>query len=759
MIKKYLYSILLAALPLLLGSCRDDIFDLWGNGNGELPVEFDFMVEGGTRGISGPKSSFASKDVIHITGTFYFEDGSSETRYGAMQFDGKRWNALANSQLTWPNTSTGGEFEAYFISGSTGVITSGSTGTTLLSNVTPTTDPLHAETTGRLSYGHSVNLKFKHLCTYLSLLSLQPVVATQYWFVKTDKDGNADPNFKNAFTLSLDPSTNKLSFDFITVPDNNYTGLDGKPGLAYVASSSSSYNGISQTNYFLVPGYYDNFSIRYPAAQPNSTEYLKYHYTPTANPDPENENKEPDLLANTTYTLNVSKSLGFTIIAPPAEHPEWNETGRAYKIDVEEFLRAAAGTDNYYYHKGQPDEVQILQKTSTGVRLLQNVDFQNTFYQIFGNDNFQSVINGVDQTFDGNYNYIHNLGCTLFSSNNGHIINLGIKGAKGKFISDEQVKANRGSATFDQSRQGLIAGWNHETGDIRNIRIQGPVEIEAFVNPESENADQEAHNIGGVVGSNVGKVSAVDLSGTYILNIKGYNDIQINSSVMAGGICGQNAGNGSLSDINIQDGQTFSMNITNYCKGNGGAYYIGGVVGNNTANLTGVILSSITIDSTPSQGAVSYIGGLIGWLNTTLGFTSRVSSCIVEGTAKAGYVSPYGDIDSHSCIGGIAGMLQGPVVTDCRTSFSIAGTPTPVSDVVYATGGAFGWIRQASNVSDIMAYGNDLTGMNSAEKHAYTGNFAGITYAGNTWDSYYNTRNITVKDFGYQPIGISTSNP
>lgn len=104
-------------------------------------------------------------------------------------------------------------------------------------------------------------------------------------------------------------------------------------------------------------------------------------------------------------------------------------------------------------------------------------------------------------------------------------------------------------------------------------------------------------------------------------------------------------------------------------------------------------------------------------------------------------------------------MLQGPVVTDCRTSFSIAGTPSAVARVVYATGGAFGWIRQASDISDIMAYGRSLTGMGNAETHAYIGNFAGITYSGNTWDSYYSGRNITIKDFGYNPIGISTSNP
>lgn len=742
------YIIALLGLTLLLGSCADDDFTGLA-GNGERPVEIIANMPAVTRGIANPKTSFAKNDVIHIQGTFYYDPSEGkpeEYRYGAMQYDGTKWVAMDGSGLTWPNTSVSGKFKAYYVSGLTGVLTQAETPVYKLSDVAQNNDPLEAPETEVLSYGSAVNLNFEHICTYLSLLELQPVVSTQYMLVKYDSNGQVDNTMKNGFRLTLG-ADGQLGFEWATVTDTSFTGIDGNPGLVYVGSHNSTYQGEAQTNFFLAPGMYDAFTIRYPTNKPSNLEYLQYKYIPRATADGD-DSYEPNLEAGRTYTLNISKAQGVTIIAPPEGNPDWDDNGQFYDVNVELFLRAAAAQADYYVEDTEGNRTQILQRNGNGVNLLHNVDFKNEYYETFGTDGFVPGIRGTDQLFDGNYHYIRNVGCTIFQLNEGQIRNLGIIDAKqARMVSDENVRGN------DFSRKGLIVGQNNPTGVVDNIRVKGEINIRAYVNPENDEVTTEAHNIGILIGSNVGTVNNISLTGTMDMTVANQPGVStFNSTVMIGGLVGQNAGTGRLTNVSVLE-QPCSMNIRNLCYGNGGGLYVGGFVGQNSAAIENVNLTDITIDGTGSRGVVSYMGGMVGQLMATLSSTvARLTTSTANGSVKAGEVKPYGAVNSENCIGGIAGAVQNVPVTDCRGAFSVTGSTLANPDVMFATGGAFGLIRVNSTFTSIIAYGDILTGLQSGGSLAGVGNFAGIVPAGVSWGSYAGG-NIIVREFGFNNIG------
>ena len=472
---------------MLVSSCAAEM--PWGDGVTDgLPVEFNCLIDdGGTRNLSGVRSYFSKNDVIHVQGVFYYdddegkEDRKSTTLYGALKFDGtNRWLPVDGSKLIWPNTAKSGKFKAYHVNGSTGVITGGETQTYYLTNMTPATDPLGAPMTEEMPYGHAVDLIFRHLPTYISFFEMPRVTNNYFFFLKTDADGVPDPEMKNAFKL-VKNDKNELNLEWVTAPDMGYyqAGTD-EMGLVYVRGYIYTLNNREQTNFMLAPGNYDNFSIRYVTSKPNTVEYMRYSFTPGTFKDQNGNDVEMDALdleSGRSYTMNIAKTQGVTVVAPPEDNHGWDDNGQVYDIVVEDFLRAVANSKDYFVDdKVTGSRVQILKKDGTGVRLLHNVDFKNEYYTTFGADNFVSEIRGTDQLFNGDYHYIHNVGCTIFQNNQGRIKNLGIQDARMARMVTEELN---GSNDFKQ--KGLLVGQNLETGNIENIRIKGTVKIDGFV--------------------------------------------------------------------------------------------------------------------------------------------------------------------------------------------------------------------------------------------------------------------------------------
>lgn len=750
-----IYVIVLAGLVSLLAACaaddlRDGVAAGAGEAGDELPVEFAFVLPdaAATRGIENPKTAFTNGDVIHIQGTFKTEyegvEGES-VRYGAMMFDGTRWSALEGSMLTWPTTSVSGKFLAYFISGSTGLLYEAettppnrSTQVYYLSQIKPDgsnreedlSDPLVAEAEVD-TYGYAVELRFKHICAYLSLEDLEPQVALEYWFTRDD-----DTPLYNAFQLEL-TSDKELKFHFLS--EELADGDDAGNKRVYISAAAQDVERdgrhITIANFFLAPGDYYSFLLRYPAGASGSYEYLKYDYDNVPANVGGGENTPPVLEGGRTYTLNVTKSPGIAITLPP-EADGWDETDEDYTVDAEEFMKSVTNGTEYR----NEDDVLILEQTAVGTRLLHNVDFQ--FDDYMRRLPFEPNVN-LGQEFDGNYHYIKNLGCPLFRQNFGVIRNLGIKRIEATFISDE-VKTE---GDLDMSRHGGLCMWNRDNGTIDNVRIADGAEITALVKTD---ADQETHNVGCIIGSNTGKITHVEMSGVFNITVEAYvgdgiTD-EVDATVIIGGFAGQNAGTGSISDVSAIDGD-LKINITNKCYGNQGAFYVGGIAGQCSAYLTDIILPDVRIDCRESRGVTSYVGGMVGEVSSdnNNGVSGSVTACIVSGALHAGAVNPWGVLLSVSYAGGLAGALQNVPVTDCRASVSVHGTVEPVSGVTYATGGAFGRIRTSTDVGNIIAYGSALDGLTGID--GYVGNFAGIVPQGENWEDNYKDKNIIVRRF------------
>ena len=800
---RYIRTILhiLFVLPFLTG-CTDNMFISYDATNGEYPVEFEllFPETSTTRAFdkgTDIKTSFKENDVIHVLGTFNTEslqeDGTyilgKEKRYGALKYDGKKWEPAEGNTLTWPTIATDGQFEAYYISESNGVLTGENPSETYsLSDLTPTPDPLKATPEDNISYGHAVRLDFYHICAHLMLVDLEPMVANKYWFYT---DGPIDPEterpaqFNNAYRIFLGKSTEKetegqptLNFEFCQQPDaayNNRVYISANTIEAKIEENGIE-KVISKAGYFLEPGFYETFSVCYPAGTSTTYDYLKYDYNniPKEAGGVGVENNRPDLEANTTYTLNITKSPGVEIRNPPAAGG-WDESDEYLDVDVEEFLKAVNNKTDYR----NEEDVLILEKTANGVKLLHNVDFKNLKYgEGFSDKTFYpNILEGT--VFDGDYHYIRSLASPLFRYNYGTIQNVGIKDIKIDAVSyedspnnpndelhkDDPQHDNKNPKHEDMSRHGALCMWNRDAATISNVRVSNvdmTIAIKSFVKADAGDGS-ETHNIGCVVGSNTGKISEVALSGKFSLTVKGDDapafKTNVNASVLIGGIVGQNAGMGEIYDISSYEGSPV-FNITNMCEGAIGSYSVGGVVGESTATITGVILSNVTIDSSKSKGVTSYIGGIAGQLTVSneLTSTAAVKSCVVGGSVKAGITAPHGAITSGSYIGGIAGAVLGVSVVDSRTAVSVYGSTETIDNVIYATGGAFGRIRENAptyNFKDLIVYGSALTKPSGSSTMNYIGNFAGIVPQNQSWDDYKDN-NIIVKTFdNIQNIGTS----
>lgn len=782
MFKKYIHLFVLTAMLSVPGSC---VSDEWADGgvtptDDERPVEFIVSLPG-TRAIENPKTAFSQGDVLHIQGTFTATYDGAENdvvRYGALRFNGRTWQPVDNSGLTWPTSATKGTFLAYFISGSDGLLYKpadasqgrSTTDTYLLSDISPSatasgkySDPLEANSE-ETNYGHAVELNFHHKCAYLTLEDLEPQVSDRYWFTCSGTVTEAGSNeFHNAFYLQL-TDDNKLEFKWVTEPDERYKAPgSATQNLIYIASPSirtenSEGKNITRANYFLEPGRYEHFQVCYPVKEPayqdgrlqtpgETLNYLEFDYNNVGGAEGGiDENVAPDLKGGRTYTLNITRSPGIVIITPP-DAEGWDESDEDYEVNVGEFLKAVANSTEYINEKG----VKILEKTDIGTKLLHNVDF-NKDHDSFWNLSFEPNVN-EGQTFDGNYHYIKNLGSPLFRYNYGTIRNLGIKHIEATVISDENSDTGR-----DMSRQGGLCMWNRSTGSITNIHVSGGVEITALVKTDT---DQETHNIGCLLGSNTGSMSDVALSGEFTLTVRAYVDDnitdQVDATVLIGGIAGQIAGSGSISHISALDGVP-AFTITNECKGDIGAFYVGGIAGQSSGYLDDISLPDVTVDGRNSRGVTSYMGCMAGEFTVSSDAeeapNASVTACIVTGEVRAGEVKPdaRGYLTGASYIGGVAGALMNVPVSNSRVAAEVHGTESPDPDVIYASGGAFGRIRTATEIENLIAYGPALDGPNDAEtdpdeRKRFIGNFAGLVPSGETWEETYSNKNIIVRQF------------
>lgn len=743
-IDKIINKLILVILPMLMAigsnSCRDDEF-LLGNVDYDkidgLPVEIEaFLPETlSTRIFEDVKTSFEKGELIHIVAEFNCVNNGEEyklRKYAAMTFQGKgSWTPFnADTGLSWPGDAVSATFSAYFIPGSNGILSSQTMEPKLLNSYTYADDPLEAHAVN-VPYGHTVGFNFTHLFAHLTLFDLQVGISDRFWLTREEGGVN---KLNNAFHIEYDPVATEIKPVFSAIGDEKYGGM------VYLTSNmimrERDEEDVAEVNYFIEPGLYDDFQVRYPRTSSQASTYLTYRSTGSSG--------AKYLHGNGRYEFSVLRSLGIVTVEKPGTG--WDETTEPFVvIDVEKFLKAAnAGLDYFEEDPNTGELVHILLATDSGTELLRNVDFQFKYYEVFpANDTDPEFIPNMSKTFDGGYHYIYNIGCPLFHDNTGAIKNVGIRTGSTKghpLESNERYPVN--GHTEDFSRQGMIARINH--GTVNNLRISDLDMTVKIQTTNEELPDQEAHNAGLLFGTNLGYIYDISLSGNFSLTVENADGETIMPTVSMGGITGQNLS--YISNISPLEGSELSLTINNKCNGPAGVYIIGGVAGNQTGYIYDVLLPKVDINSGESVGQHSYIGGLVGRIAETTGDPATLASSAVKGEVTAGKSSSAMGIISNSYTGGLVGYMniQG-IITNCSSSCSVAGPTVLSQGAVYATGGAFGRIVRTEgviegNIQTVAAFGEKLEGQ------GYLGCFSGIVPVDYDWN-YFSSKQNTVKKY------------
>ncbi|MCH5224962.1 MAG: hypothetical protein J1D77_03140 [Muribaculaceae bacterium] len=751
MIKPYIYYLLAIFFSTALFGCREDSFSLSDEDIRPGEVRLNVVIDnfaGNTRGImEESKEFFDVGELLHIQAIYHCDHNGEKYKtrqYGLLEYKGHgKWEPHNSSRsLNWPDEAVTGDFKAFFLAGSTGELNGNISPAKLLSDFKFAEVPLKGEVTG-IDYGTTVSLRMTHLFTYITLNEMDNGVASDLWFSIPSIPGERELN--NAFYLDFnpDPESFDITPTFTQIPSSDYKDSQGN-GLVFVKAKLNETPGENDigtmVSYFLEPGVYHTFDLIYPRGRNSYATYLSY------NRDLEFVTGKDGLKANFRYVFSILKSLGIIVQQNPDDG--WDEKEPTIIVDVEEFLRAVnRGTDYFVEDLNSGEQIQILERTSNGTRLLQNIDFNYEYYASMGSDNFKAVLNSV---FDGNYHYIYHTACPLFYANYGTITNLGIRDSETRqpLVSCEHWE--EGGFDNDLSYNGLIASYNYAT--VINVRVDNAkMEVKVL-----GRGTQESHNISLLFGVNRGNIYDIGLAGKLQLSVSNYPDREIIPRVNIGTATAQNLG--SISGLSYIEDKNHDydypeIKILNNCIGSNGVYKVGGVCGNNMGTLEEIFLPVVSVDASASQGLESYLGGIAGEIPTSNSGSPRISGCIVRGDVKAGEVKSVVNLLSLSYTGGLAGSANVQcILINNSVSIDVVGPSSQEDGVEYGQGGAFGILKSLEgysegDIDDLACYPNKLSGP------GYTGNFAGIVPKGYGWEEHFQNKNISLKQSVDRNIG------
>lgn len=786
MTKSYLHLFVAFSLMLLLTGCYKDELSMQGEAtsDNDLPVEFEIGIaeDVGTRGIlNESKKEFTSGELIHVRAEFSCEDRQSgeswkvnkytmlQCSYTTSSSNGGHYNVTWNTksgaeQLKWPNQATSASFTAYYIAGSTDRLSGNAMQPILLSEYKTVEIPLFAEVKDA-RYGDAIRLDMTRIFSFLTLTDIQAGVSDNMWFSLPEGQRG---KLHNAFQLLFDENTFEMKQNFVTIPDQSYKDVDGS-GLAYVKEHKLEPLKDGETDdgsavgicFFLEPGVYTQFCILYPRTRDKYSTYLSYDKNlQEVLKDPET-NPEGKFLPNGRYVFSVLRSLGVVVHEKPEDG--WDNSDPKAVIDVEAFLRAAeAGTK---YTEPDPDtgeEVLFLEPIEGGTRLVCNVSFQYEYYEAFGDDKWRPSLHNI---FDGDYHYIYHVACPVFFENYGTITNVGFRSIETKkpILSQQPLTHPEG---LEMSHNGIISMRNMPDGLIDNVRvIDADITVQILTHDNYEVATQEAHDVSLLVGQNQGRIYDIGLAGELNLTVENAEGETYIPRMTIGGIAGQNSGViRGLTYITDEKEPTLTMPVItlyNKCQGDNGAYWVGGLVGNNYGNLEDLFVPEVNVDASGSRGAVSYLGGITGECPSSSSGAPSISGCMVRGSVKAGTVGTLANVLSYSYTGAVSGAwnIQSNL-SDSSVSVDVVDESTVDDDTEYAQGGVFGIIQpipigtgfQDGAINGLTCFSEKLKG------NGIIGNFAGIVPYGYGWDEYWKDSDIHVKQYGYDIIGLVKEN-
>lgn len=753
----WIYSLILTCC--LLG-CTDEQW-LENKGTpaqeGGLPIEFVMNLApmepntrtDGENSIKIPEKTFENKDIIQIVANFYKNTGNegttettgNETKTPCssvcciLTYDeaNDKWVNNSGVGLYWPwevEELVYAEFQAFYYHGYDGLmkLKEGENDVYApealldLSNWENLPDPLMTDIV-KVEYGNAVNLTFKHQCARLVLTDLDKVMSDaiydRLWLenkkgvtsgtdatTDTETTGTETTNDKNAFRLGLlkDMENNSLSFkfEFRTVKDENRILIGGKK----ITSESESKDAIV---FFLPPGDYSQVAL---------TRRFGYPLLSWDVPAPDSKDTNAstaslnDLEAGKSYTVSLEDLKGNIIIE---DDDDWwkdddtNYVGEGFKL--EDFLESITKAQAYSYTDKENNTVNVLEVTKeedkTYLKLKKGINFNYYTGEV-------KAELGQGVVFDGGKYFFKNVCRSIFNTVNGTIQNLGIKEC-----TNENIQLNETIHNF-----GIMARESH--GKIDNIRLE---KINLKVTGLYDNPDI-VNMIGGMIGYNVGTISNIEVNDIFIN--ENCENVNNGTSIMLGGLIGQNGSTGTLDGVTMCGNDKISVTISSEMSS--GSIYTGGLVGLSSNNIANCSVRA-NVDASKASGTWVYTGGLAGAMRNQIGGSSTettsnqkisLNNSINEGNVTGGICSSKNNSQGHSSTGGLVGYSIYTDILNCKVQGEIASAIEKPEEgklnKFYTIGGLIGTVRATTSgveahYPDVMNNSVYISFDNELEKH------------------------------------------
>ena len=784
-----------AAAALSFGCTQTEIDStiVGPEGGVEHEVVFDFVCEeytgtatfdptsDGTVQTRTPSSAgFAFEDgaVIHVLAEFTKKQEFRGKKVGAYECyrynkQSGTWTALGSSEdnptgarMLWPLNTQSGKFTAFYVPAQANILGFGESNvvTTELQSLNMIGqrdgsdhvigDPLQAEIDS-VGYDGKVRLVFRHACTRLILSDIRGTSDMAYRIVR---DASSDNDLNNGYQLQIERTavadganeytyTGKFIWGKVEDEKLNLNNSDGVEKY-YVSAPLSSDAGNPDMSdpknnwlcFYLEPGNYYGSIVTYR----NNDIYLTLNVAGLGGEGDTAPKEEQGLEANKSYMMDIRMVDGVVnneLVETPDEWAPADE--EAIPVDVEKFMKALEQGEAYEEDHNEK-KYQILERTSNGLKLNYNVDFQNVnLYHLFKDDDKDlSTFRRAGSNLDGQNHAIVNVNGALFYNLNATISNLAIRHAKITFPQTVNATTHQPAETGDVvTAEELIDHYNNcvglfttISGSLNNVLIEGitvEIDLEEDNNKlETMDAANIYPNIGALCGSLTGisGITGVHLRGTadhegnITVNVKGPNLYRANFSI--GGLVGRlSAGPLQNVDLYMGDAEYYAPTInvtTNMGKNKESEatdknvlsqLEVGGIVGYAEYGCSDISLIScpITVDCKESISNLCHAGGFAGRArgnytvddpnsgyidNVSVGATVTGGKCTITSNNGQEY---YG----NSYTGGLVGYVQSRQISGCTVSGSVtAGSRVDNSDVYsrISTGGIIGCI--ADRVQD-----------------------------------------------------------
>ena len=646
-------------------------------------------------------------ETLQITATF---TGTADLNTYANQYSCYKYSAAddewvaVGSGLFWPTGATNGTFTAYYLAGLNGIITTSgeleenSTDNYPLSAIAEGEDPLYC--TAEESYGRSIKLQFKHLCTHLSLQDVKQNIADTYWLYRDSAE------IPNAYKLTYNRNDNKLKFEFVCSDANQTDSLH-----YFVSRKRQSSESSSWVDFYLAPsnqadgetresdkkyGYGKGCKLTYY----NDHPYLSF-----------NSEELDKLQAGYHYELSINRYTGIVPESPEGfpDKPTENDV----EVDIPELLAGIRDKKDVRDEEGQ----LVLKAEGVEVpHLLRDVDFKkfNPIEYVKEHPEWKMpTLNSV--RLDGNFHsFIHVAYPIFFEIESGEIYNLAIRNSKVEIKVDDIIAMNQSTIQGNTSHGSLNSDFGilccFFNGLLSNFLLE---DVEMIVHFDDRLTEGLSSNLDFSMGCITARQTTSNQSNAKIENVQLRGDVKLTvqtdeghtasavQDAFVGILAGQSGAR--IEGVTCEKGVATGTEKEGLCtvsvpiKGDN-IVTVGGLVGQEVMEAKEINVN-VEVDASGLDVNQCYVGGLFGVIVNQSESKGVVTNCTASVTVTGGISHPINDATyAYSYCGGIAGKINFGELDRIDITGSVTGgsETTPRTEntrmMVYATGGGFGYV-------------------------------------------------------------------